>query len=118
MACRTLIDRCRLRAAGGRRIMPELMMSTMVLAAEINRITSTAGGSARELVGLWDPLREILPFSAAWLGVLDTRGRRFLTAAAVRHDPMARADLQSPALFAEAEASGLFRRCRPMCLPD
>src|SRR4051812_49744646 len=101
MACRTLIDRCRLRAAGGRRIMPELMMSAVVLAAEINRITSTAGGSPRELVGLWDPLREIVPFSAAWLGVLDTRGRRFMTAAAVGHDPSARAYVESPAYYAE-----------------
>src|SRR3954451_12709743 len=112
----TLIDRCRLCSAGERRTMPELMMSAVVLAAEINRITSTAGGSARELVGLWDPLREILPFSAAWLGVLDTRGRRFLTAAAVGHDPMARAYLESRAYFAEVESSGMLRRCRPMCL--
>ncbi|MEU8608895.1 LuxR C-terminal-related transcriptional regulator [Actinoplanes sp. NPDC048791] len=96
--------------------MPELVMSAMVLAAEINRVASAAGGLPRELAGLWDPLREICPFSAAWLGVLDTGGRRFLTAAAVGHDPAARADLESGAYYAAVEASGMLRRGRPMCL--
>jgi DNA-binding CsgD family transcriptional regulator len=96
--------------------MPELMMNAVVLAAEINRVASAAGRLPRELAGLWDPLREIYPFSAAWLGVLDSGGRRFLTAAAVGHDPAAQADLESGAYYAAVESSGMLRRGRPMCL--
>jgi DNA-binding CsgD family transcriptional regulator len=95
--------------------MPELI-SAVVLAAEINRITSAVGGSSRELTGLWGPLREILPFSAAWLGVLDTRDRRFLTAAAMGHDPPARGYIESQAYYAEVESSGILRGRQPICL--
>jgi DNA-binding CsgD family transcriptional regulator len=95
--------------------MPELI-SAVVLAAEISRITSAAGGWSHELTGLWGPLREILPFSAAWLGVLDTRDRRFVTAAATGHDPPARGYNESRAYYAEVESSGILRHRKPICL--
>ena len=98
--------------------MPELMVSAVDLAAQINRITSAASGSPRELVGLWDPLREIMPFSSAWLGVLDSHGRRFLTAAAVGHNPAARDYLESRAYYVQVESSGILQCRRPICLGD
>jgi hypothetical protein len=60
--------------------MQALMTHLIALTAAINRITA-GGGSPRNRMNLWDPLQDVLPFSAGWLGVLDGDGRRFLPAA-------------------------------------
>jgi DNA-binding CsgD family transcriptional regulator len=96
--------------------MPHTMSSAVALAAEISRIAFAAGGSPPELMGLWGPLREILPFSKAWLGAVDTGGARFLTAATDDRDPVARAYIESPEYYAEVESSGMWRRRRPTFL--
>jgi DNA-binding CsgD family transcriptional regulator len=96
--------------------MPELLKSAVVLAAETNRISSTPVGSPRDWMSLWAPLQEILPFSAAWLGVLDTSGRRFLTAAIDGVSPPAREYFESPAYFANVDSSGVLRGDSPRYL--
>jgi DNA-binding CsgD family transcriptional regulator len=98
--------------------MPNTMTSAVALVAEISRVASAAGGSPRELMGLWGPLREILPFTAAWLGMVDTGGARFLTAAADDLDPAIRAYVESPEYYTEVESSGIWRRRQPMCLRE
>ncbi|MCU7730815.1 helix-turn-helix transcriptional regulator [Actinoplanes sp. KI2] len=95
--------------------MQELMTSAMALAVEINRITAGCG-PPRELPGLWDPLREIVPFSAAWLGVLDGLGHRFLTAAALGHDAAARTYIESRGYRSKVESSGVLAGRRPIRL--
>jgi len=95
--------------------MQELMASAIALAAAISRIT-TDGASPPELGDLWDPLREVLPFSAAWLGVLDGSDHRFLTAAAVGHDAAVLAHLESPGYCSSLESSGALRGREPLRL--
>ncbi|WP_433305158.1 LuxR C-terminal-related transcriptional regulator [Actinoplanes sp. CA-030573] len=95
--------------------MQDPMASAMTFAAEINRITA-ACGSPVELTSLWHPLRAVMPFSAAWLGVLDGRGRRFLTVAAVGHDAAARAYIESRGYCSEVESSGVLQGRRPVRL--
>jgi DNA-binding CsgD family transcriptional regulator len=97
------------------RTMPELMTSAIALVATINRI-AVAAGSPIDLVSLWDPLRELLPFSDAWLGVLDGGGRRFLTAAAVGPDVVARQYIESPRYHSDMEAGGILRSRQPIRL--
>jgi len=96
--------------------MPELLRSAVVLAAEINRITSVPAGSPREWTSLWQPLREILPFSAGWLGVLDSNGRRFMTAAVVGGDPPALEYVESQSYYTDVESSGVLQGGGPQCL--
>ena len=96
--------------------MPHTMSSAVALAAEISRIAFAGGGSPPELMGLWAPLHEILPFSTAWLGTVDTGGARFLTVATDDRDPVARAYIESPEYYAEVESSGIWRRRRPTFL--
>jgi hypothetical protein len=98
--------------------MPELMGRALDLAVEINRITASAGRSKSDLSVLWAPLRRIVPFAAAWIGVHDAEHRRYLTAAAVGHAAANREYLESKAFHEQVEAVGLFARRRPMCLRD
>ncbi|GIF00855.1 LuxR C-terminal-related transcriptional regulator [Paractinoplanes rishiriensis] len=95
--------------------MRELMTSAMAFVAEINRITAGCG-SPGELASLWDPLREIVPFSAAWLGVLDGRGHRFLTAAALGHDAAARTYIESRGYHSKVESSRVLGDRQPIRL--
>lgn len=96
--------------------MPELLKSAVVLAAEINRITSATAGSPPEWRSLWEPLRDILPFSAAWLGVVDPSGGRFLAAAVAGGDSSAWKYFESRAYYDEVESSGVLRGGRPHVL--
>lgn len=93
--------------------MQEPMTKAVVLATEINRIAA-AGASPGELASLWDPLREMVPFSAAWLGVLDACGRHFLTAAAMGYDAAAHAYMESRGYCSEVEASGVLGGRQPV----
>jgi DNA-binding CsgD family transcriptional regulator len=88
------------------------------LAVEINRVTAGSSDSNRQLAGLWPPLRIVVPFDAAWIGVFDTRLHRYQTLAAVAHDAANRAYLESSGFNEQVEAFGLFRRNRPLCLRD
>jgi DNA-binding CsgD family transcriptional regulator len=88
------------------------------LAVEINRVIATAGDSADQLAELWKPLRNIVPFAAAWIGVFDPKRSAYLTANSVGHDEADRAYLESSSFHTQVEEFGLFRRRRPMCLRD
>lgn len=95
--------------------MQEHITNAMALATEINRITAGCS-SPGELGSLWDPLREVVPFSAAWLGVLDGRGHRFLTAAGLGHDAGARAYIESRRYRSKVESSGVLGGRQPIRL--
>lgn len=88
------------------------------LAVEINRVTATGGDSTRQLAELWEPLRTVVQFEAAWIGVFDTRRNGYLTLTSVGHDQVNRAYLESSSFSELVEAFGFFRRNRPLCLRD
>jgi DNA-binding CsgD family transcriptional regulator len=88
------------------------------LAVEINRVTAGTGDSSRQLAELWAPIRIVVPFEAAWIGVFDTRRHGYQTLTAVGHDAANRAYLESSGFNEQVEAFGLFRRNRPLCLRD
>jgi len=88
------------------------------LAVEINRVTAGTGDSTRQLAKLWPPLRTVVPFEAAWIGVFDTRRHVYQTLTAVGHDAANLAYLESSSFNEQVEAFGLFRRNRPLCLRD
>jgi DNA-binding CsgD family transcriptional regulator len=88
------------------------------LAAEINRVTAGTGGLSRRLAELWAPIRIVVPFEAAWIGIFDTSRHTYQTLTAVGHDAANRDYLESSGFNAQVEAYGVFRRNRPMCLRD
>jgi DNA-binding CsgD family transcriptional regulator len=88
------------------------------LAVEINRVTAGTGDSTRQLAELWPPLRTVVPFEAAWIGVFDTGRRRYQTLTAVGHGAANRDYLESSGFDELVEAYGLFRGSRPLCLRD
>src|SRR3954454_6230282 len=88
------------------------------LALEINRVTPGTAASTRQLAELWAPIRIVVPFQAAWIGVFDARRHRYQTLTAVGHDAANRAYLESSGFNELVEAFGLFRRNRPLCLRD
>jgi DNA-binding CsgD family transcriptional regulator len=87
-------------------------------AVEINRVTAGTSDSTRQLAELWAPIRTVVPFEAAWIGVFDTRRRGYQTLTAVGHDAANRAYLESSGFNEQVEAFGLFRQNRPLCLRD
>jgi DNA-binding CsgD family transcriptional regulator len=98
--------------------MTETTAGALDLAMEINRVTTGASESSRQLAELWPPLRTVVPFEAAWIGVVDTRTHGYKTSTAVGHDAANRAYLESGGFNEQVEAFGLFRRNRPLCLRD
>jgi DNA-binding CsgD family transcriptional regulator len=88
------------------------------LAMEINRVTTGIGDSTRQLAELWSPLRAVIPFEAAWIGVYDTSRPGYQTSAAVGHDAANRAYLESSSFNELVEAFGVLRRNRTLCLRD
>jgi DNA-binding CsgD family transcriptional regulator len=88
------------------------------LAVEINRVTSGTAASTRQLAELWAPIRTVIPFEAAWIGVFDMSWQGYQTLTAVGHDGVNRAYLESRGFTEQVEAFGLFRRNRPLCLRD
>nr|BFE70004.1 hypothetical protein GCM10020092_033050 [Actinoplanes digitatis] len=82
--------------------------SALDLAVEINRVTAGTGGSSCPLDELWAPIRVVVPFEAAWLGVFDTGRNRYQTLTAVGHDAVNRAYLESSDFNEQVEAFGLF----------
>jgi hypothetical protein len=84
------------------------------LAVEINRVTAGTGDSTRQLAELWPPIRIVVPFEAAWIGVFDTTRHGYQTLTAVGHDAANRAYLESSGFDEQVEAFGLFRRNRPL----
>jgi DNA-binding CsgD family transcriptional regulator len=98
--------------------MAELMAGALDLALEINSVRASAGDSRYQLDKLWDPLRRIVPFVAAWIGVFDPERRQHMTAAAVEHGEVNRRYLESRTFNDQVEALGLFEQRRPMRLCD
>jgi DNA-binding CsgD family transcriptional regulator len=98
--------------------MPELLAEAMDLVMEIDRIAATAGDPRRRLDALWGPLREIVPFAAAWVGIFDAERCQHTTASAIEHTEADRRYLESRSFNDQVEAVGLFRRRRPLCLRD
>jgi DNA-binding CsgD family transcriptional regulator len=90
----------------------------MDLVAEINRITPAVGDPGSQLAKLWEPIRRIVPFAAAWVGIFDPEQRRYTTVAAVGHDRSGRSYLESRAFADQIEAIGLLQRREPMRLGD
>jgi DNA-binding CsgD family transcriptional regulator len=88
------------------------------LAVEINRVMAGAGDPTRQMGDLWPSLRTVVPFEAAWIGVLDTSLRGYQTLTAVGHDAKSRAYLESGDFTEQVEAFGLFRCNRPLRLRD
>jgi DNA-binding CsgD family transcriptional regulator len=91
---------------------------TFDLAVEINHVTAGTAASTRQLTELWAPIRTVVPFEAAWIGVFDTRRQGYQTLTAVGHDAANRAYLESSGFNEQVEALGPFRRNRPLCLRD
>lgn len=98
--------------------MPDLMPGALDLALEINSVRTSAGDSRYQLDKLWEPLRRIVPFVAAWIGVFDPERRQHLTATALEHGEVNRRYLESRAFNDQVEALGLFEQRRPMRLCD
>ena len=88
------------------------------LAVEINRVTAGTGESTRQLAELWPPLKTVVPFEAAWIGIFDPGRRVYQTSTAVGHNAANRAYLESTDFNKQAEAFGLFRPSRPLRLRD
>jgi len=88
------------------------------LAVEINRVTAGSTASTRQLAELWPQLKTVVPFEAAWIGVVDPRRHGYQTLTAVGHDAANLAYLESSGFNEQVEAFGLFRRDGPMCLRD
>lgn len=88
------------------------------LAVQINRVTAQTGDSTGQLAELWAPIRAVVPFEAAWIGVFDARRHRYQTLTAVGHDTADRAYLESSDFDEQIEAFGLRRRDRPLRLRD
>jgi DNA-binding CsgD family transcriptional regulator len=88
------------------------------LALEINRVTTGTGLSTRQLVELWAPIRNVVPFEAAWIGVFDARRHGYQTLTAVGYDASNSAYLESSDFNEQVEAFGLFERNRPLRLRD
>jgi len=88
------------------------------LALEINRVTAGTSDMTLRLAELWPQLRTVVPFEAAWTGVVDTERPGYQTLTAVGHDAANRAYLESGEFNDQVEAFGLFRRNRPLCLRD
>jgi DNA-binding CsgD family transcriptional regulator len=88
------------------------------LAVEINRVTAGTGSSTHQLAELWAPIRIVVPFEAAWIGVFDTSSHGHQTLTAVGHDAASRAYLESSGFNEQVESFGLFRRNRPLRLRD
>jgi DNA-binding CsgD family transcriptional regulator len=98
--------------------MSEATAGALDLAVEINRITVGASDSTRQLAELWEPLRIVIPFEAAWIGAFDTKRHEYQTLTAVGHDAANLAYLESGGFNKQVEVFGLFRRNKPMCLRD
>jgi DNA-binding CsgD family transcriptional regulator len=88
------------------------------LAVEINRVMAAPGDPSDRLAQLWDPIRIVVPFEAAWLSVFDTRRHGYQTLTAFGHDAANRSYLESSRFNEQVEAFGLFRRNRPLRLRD
>jgi DNA-binding CsgD family transcriptional regulator len=93
-------------------------VAALDLAVEINRVTAGTGDSAVQLAELWALIRTVVPFEAAWIGVLDRMRPGYQTLTAVGHNAADRAYLESSEFQEQVEAFGLFRQNRPMCLRD
>jgi DNA-binding CsgD family transcriptional regulator len=98
--------------------MLEATAGALDLAVEINRVTVGTRDSTRQLAELWAPLRTVVPFEAAWIGIFDPSRHGYQTLTAVGHDAANRAYLESGSFNDQVEAFGLVRRNRPMCLRD
>jgi DNA-binding CsgD family transcriptional regulator len=98
--------------------MPEAVAGALDLAVEINCYIATAADPQSQLDTLWEPLKRITPFAAAWIGLFDAERRQHVTATAVEHNEANRLYLESTGFNDQAEAFGLFERHRPMCLRD
>ncbi|MFC4070490.1 LuxR C-terminal-related transcriptional regulator [Actinoplanes subglobosus] len=98
--------------------MTELLAEALELAAEINRVTPAGDNPAEDLGVIWDPMRRLVPFAAAWIGLLDTDQRRYTTVSSVGHDPVSRAYMESEELTELRKKLGLLQGCRPLRLQD
>jgi DNA-binding CsgD family transcriptional regulator len=88
------------------------------LAVEINRVLAGIGDPTRQLGELWLSLRTVVPFEAAWIGIVDMTRHGYQTLTAVGHDAANSAYLESSGFNEQVEAFGLVRRNRPLCLRD
>jgi DNA-binding CsgD family transcriptional regulator len=98
--------------------MPDLLEGALDLAVEINQVAAAAGDPRNQLDAMWDPIRRIVPFAAAWIGIFDAEREQHMTATAIGHDEAARRYLESKAYNDQLEAVGFARRGRPMRLRD
>jgi DNA-binding CsgD family transcriptional regulator len=94
------------------------MPGALDLALEINSVRTSAGDSKYQLDKLWEPLRRIVPFVAAWIGVFDPERGQHMTATVLEHGEVNRRYLESRTFNDQVEALGLFEQRRPMRLGD
>lgn len=96
----------------------ELHTAELDLPIEINRITPTRVDPWAQLAALWDPIRRLVPFTAAWIGLFDSEQGRYMTASAVGHDRDSRTYLESRAFTDRVKTVGLLRHRSPMGIDD
>ncbi|MEV4708749.1 helix-turn-helix transcriptional regulator [Actinoplanes sp. NPDC049316] len=97
--------------------MTELLAVALDLAAEVDRVPP-GGDPAEDLAFLWDPMRQLVPFAAMWIGTLDADHRHYTTVASAGHDADSRAYMGSEELTELRKATGLLQRRRPLRLCD
>ena len=86
------------------------------VAVEVAGIAAAPASIAERAAALLEPLRRVVPFQGAWIGLLDPERHEHVPLVSPGYDDRLRAFFTSPAAVAEAELVGLHRARPPMCL--
>jgi DNA-binding CsgD family transcriptional regulator len=79
-------------------------------AVEVAQIASTAGSIGDRAMALLEPLRRVIPFDGAWIGLLHPERRGHLSLVQSGYDDRTRAYLDGPQALSEIEGAGIQRR--------
>jgi DNA-binding CsgD family transcriptional regulator len=96
----------------------ELAPGGLQVAVEVAGIAATPAGIKERAQALLEPLHRVVPFQAAWIGLLDPERREQVVLADQGYPDRVLAFFSSPAAVAETELVGLHRAGPPLCLRD
>lgn len=96
----------------------KLATGGLQVAVEVAGIAARPAGIEERAQALLEPLRRVVPFEAAWLGLLDPERREHVALAFQGSDDRIRARFASPAGVAEVELIGMHRARPPLRLRD
>jgi DNA-binding CsgD family transcriptional regulator len=77
---------------------------------EVAEIASALGPIGDRAAALLEPLRRVIPFEGAWIGLLDPERRAHLSLVQYGYDDRTRAHLDGPRALSEIERLGIQRR--------